>query len=175
MEDTINEENDGVLEEPNLIKMEKVRRNHLITQKRKAFVDEYLHNGKDGVEAYKKVYPNVTQSSAQVLSYNLLRRDDVQNLIAKSTIVLNTNMVIERNFIKEQYIELLNACKKAKDRTNTRLTLDTLREFIEEEKASRSDMKININFGMIVQPKSSGFDDDRFLNAEDITIDGGEE
>jgi hypothetical protein len=171
MEDQ-NEETEK-LEEPNFIK-EKESKSY-IQQKRKMFVDEYLHNGKDAIAAYKFVYPNVTHASAKVLSFKLMRRDDIQGMIAKTTVVLNTNMVIERNFIKEQYIELLNACKKAKDRTNTRLTLDTLREFIEEEKASRSDMKININFGMIVQPKSSGFDDDRFLNAEDITIDGGEE
>lgn len=65
------------------------------------FADEYLVNGMNGGQAYRKIYPNTTPASARRCAYKLLNRYDVKLYIqeriseARSERVADVHEVLE--------------------------------------------------------------------------------
>lgn len=117
-----------------------------------AFIQEYLVNGKNATEAYLNVYDNVTYDSARVLASNFLKQEHVQNYIRFIRDETIENYKIDRNFIIDEYIELIESAKRDEriDRANWNKALVNLTELLglkEQEviNLKHTIEKININ------------------------------
>jgi len=64
------------------------------------FLDEYIKNGGNGQEAYKKAYPNVSNETARVNASRLLTNTNVKDELKNK---LNTQRITE-DFIKDRLI-----------------------------------------------------------------------
>lgn len=62
------------------------------------FVEEYLANGRNGTRAYLKVYPNVTELSARVLSPRLFAKVSVQEYLTnrEAELLSDLNITTQR-------------------------------------------------------------------------------
>lgn len=124
-----------------------------LNDKQLHFVNEYINNGKNGTEAYLEAYDGVAYNSARTLASNLLKNEDIQNYIKYFRDKAVMAYQIDRNFIIEEYIELLNSAKFADesvDRANWIKALQNLTELLglkEEEtiQLNHTIDKINIS------------------------------
>ena len=74
-----------------------------LNKKQLAFINEYFINGFNGKAAYKAVYKNVTDESAEVLASKLLSNVKVKDEIAKRQALIQSKYDIK----KEEIIEVV--------------------------------------------------------------------
>lgn len=79
-----------------------------ITERHKAFCDEYLANGMNGTQAYKKIY-KTTDKVAEASSSRLLSNDKIKSYIKEQQEITAERLQITKE-------ELLNDLKDIKDR-----------------------------------------------------------
>lgn len=97
-----------------------------LTKKQLAFVDEYFINGFNAKASYLKSYPNVTEGTAEVQGSRLLNNPKIKAEIEARQKELRAKNNIDREFLLNEYLQLLESCKKEgldgvgtiKDRTN---------------------------------------------------------
>ena len=97
-----------------------------LTKKQLAFVDEYFVNGFNAKASYLKNYPNVTEGTAEVQGSRLLNNPKIKAEIEARQRDLRAKNNIDREFLLNEYLQLLESCKKEgldgvgtiKDRTN---------------------------------------------------------
>ncbi|MBS5226289.1 MAG: terminase small subunit, partial [Parasutterella sp.] len=84
-----------------------------LTPKQAAFVSEYLKNGGNATEAYKKAGYNVTtDNSAAVNAARLLRTSKITRAIAKRQAERNERMQLEEDFELKKAIDILEKCSE---------------------------------------------------------------
>lgn len=84
-----------------------------LTPKQAAFVSEYLKNGGNATEAYKKAGYNVTtDNSAAVNAARLLRTSKITRAIEKRQAERNERMQLEEDFELKKAVEILEKCSE---------------------------------------------------------------
>ena len=98
-----------------------------MNEKHKQFADEYLTNGFNGRKAYLAVYKSIkSEAAADVNASKLLSNTKVKEYIAQKQAVTAKKFDITRDYITQEYLELIESAKKEgldgqgslKDRTN---------------------------------------------------------
>lgn len=121
--------------------------------KHKQFCDTYLINGLNATQAYITVYKTKNEESARKASSLLLTKIDIKNYIQTEQNKLSKKADIDKEFIINEYKELLESCKEEgldgsgniKDRTNWNKALQNLSKmlgFNEPEKIEHSGNQI---------------------------------
>jgi phage terminase small subunit len=110
-----------------------------LNDRHKLFADEYLANGMNGTRAYLAVYKTVKkEKTAEVNASRLLSNAKLKAYIAEKQAELAKSKEIDRDFILNEYIELLDSCKAEgldgagtiKDRTNWAKALSQLTKML---------------------------------------------
>jgi len=128
------------------------------------FIDEYLSNGMNGTQAYKKVYPSVQDNSARINANKLLTRTDIAEEVKKRQEATANRLEITREFIVQEYLELINSAKNDElgpDRNNWNKSLQQLSKLLGLDAAEKKDITFD---GTLDITKLFGFEDDEILN-----------
>lgn len=104
--------------------------------KHKQFCEEYLNNGLNASAAYIKV--GYSNNNPDKNAYKLLQRDDIKSYIENKQKQMATKSNIDREYILNEYKELLESCKQEgldgagtiKDRSNWAKALSQLTKFL---------------------------------------------
>jgi phage terminase small subunit len=98
-----------------------------ISEKHKSFCDEYINNGFNGTKAYLAVYKSVkSEDAARTNASKLLAKANIKAYVEQKQKELRQKAEIDRDYILEEYKQLLESCKiegldgegTIKDRTN---------------------------------------------------------
>jgi phage terminase small subunit len=125
-----------------------------------AFIDEYLSNGMNGTQAYKKVYPSVQDNSARINANKLLTRTDIAEEVKKRQEATANRLEITREFIVQEYLELINSAKNDEigpDRNNWNKSLQQLSKLLGLDAAEKKDITFD---GTLDITKLFGFEDE---------------
>ncbi len=117
--------------------------------KHQKFADEYLSNGLNATDAYRKVYPKSTDESARRLGSKLLTKVDVKSYISNQQAISSANLKVDREFIVNEYIELINSAKQEgldgagtiKDRSNWAKSLGQLSKLLGLDAPEQKEIK----------------------------------
>lgn len=121
-----------------------------LSERHKAFVNEYLINGRNGTKAYMSVYKSVTsEDSAKANASRLLTKDNVKEYLEKEQEKLQKKTDINKEFILGEYMELLDSCKvegidgygTIKDRTNWAKALSQLTKMLGLDAPDKSEVE----------------------------------
>jgi phage terminase small subunit len=124
------------------------------------FIDEYLSNGMNGTQAYKKVYPSVQDNSARINANKLLTRTDVAEEVKKRQEATANKLEITREFIVQEYLELINSAKNDElgpDRNNWNKSLQQLSKLLGLNEPEKQDITFD---GTLDITKLFGFEDE---------------
>jgi phage terminase small subunit len=126
------------------------------------FIDEYLSNGMNGTQAYKKVYPSVQDNTARINANKLLTRTDVAEEVKKRQEVTANRLEITREYIVKEYLELIESAKQVSedfgpDRTNWNKSLAQLSKLLGLDAAEKKDITFD---GTLDITKLFGFEDE---------------
>ena len=84
----------------------------MLNKNHQIFVDEYLQNGSNGLQAYKKAYPNANDDTARVNASKLLQRTDVNEFVTSIkdnvTKELEKCLSISKEIILQDLIDIKN-------------------------------------------------------------------
>ena len=127
-----------------------------------AFIDEYLSNGMNGTQAYKKVYPSVQDNTARINANKLLTRADISEEVKKRQEATAAKLEITREYIVKEYLELIESAKQTSedfgpDRTNWNKSLSQLSKLLGLDEPEKKDITFD---GTLDITKLFGFEDD---------------
>lgn len=120
-----------------------------LSDRHRAFADEYLSNGMNATQAYLTVYNTVTKKrTAEVNGNKLLSNTEVEAYIAEKQDELKKEAKMDRDFIINEYKELLASCKEEgvdgkgtiKDRTNWSKALAQITKFLGLDEAEKQEI-----------------------------------
>jgi phage terminase small subunit len=130
-----------------------------MTNKRhKQFAEEYLSNGMNATQAYLSVYKSVkNERTAEAAASRLLSNVKVKEYLYEKQKELSKKSEIDREFILEEYKQLLDSCKlegmdgagTIKDRTNWAKALAQITKMLgldapEKQEITHKGISINI-------------------------------
>ncbi len=125
-----------------------------LSVKHKAFCDEYLANGMNALQAYKSVY-KCSDKAAQSNAFRLMENKGVILYIQKQQEKTAEKLEITRDYIINEYLELINSAKGNDDyidRTNWNKSLAQLSKLLGLDAPSKQEIThegISIN---IIKP-----------------------
>ena len=135
-----------------------------LNNKHKQFADEFLSNGQNITKAYRTIYSHVKKDEVAAVNGNrLMNRPEVIEYIQSKQEEMATKAEINREYILNEYLQLLDSCKfegldgtgSIKDRTNWAKALAQLTKMLgldEPDKSEVTHKGININ---IIKPKKN--------------------
>lgn len=130
-----------------------------LNDKQKQFADEYLINGFCGRKAYLAVYKSVkTEAAADVMASRLLSNVKVKEYIAQKQAVTAKKFDITREYITNEYLQLIESAKKEgldgqgtlKDRTNWAKALAQLSKLLGLDAPEKVEHSGTINIGLSI-------------------------
>jgi hypothetical protein len=118
----------------------------------RAFVLEYMENGRVGADAYQLVHPECSRAAAAVIAFKLLKKPQVQRYLQKLTaeqfkeLGISTRKTMEK-IATLAYINLKPESEKSKDRQKVKdlglLATQNLRELAKIQKMLDDDAPID--------------------------------
>lgn len=124
-----------------------------INQRHNLFVNYYLNNGRNALQAYKLVYPNVNDKTAQANASRLLSKAIIQEIIAIEDAKITEKFQITRESMANLLLSCIEDCKEAGDRKNLISAVTTLNKMYGLNSADKVELEakgIIINY---VAPK----------------------
>lgn len=95
-----------------------------VTEKNKAFLDEYLSNGFNKILAYQTVYHDVTYTTAKRESTKLLQKPTVAKLLKEKQSEMAEKQIIKREEVILKLKQLIERCVGDDDRPNLLKAID---------------------------------------------------
>lgn len=113
--------------------------------KHKAFADEYVSNGFNGLQAYLKIYPNVTEDTAKVSASRLLTKDNIKGYVLDIQSKLEKKSLITKEDIIKDLLEIKDLYKKeGKFSHNSIRAIENINRMLGYNEAEKVDIKAEI-------------------------------
>ncbi len=130
----------------------------LKNKRHKAFADEYILNGFNAAQAYKKIYKKVTDESAKVLGHKLLDNKDIKTYLVENQKTTNEKYLLTKDKMIEELLEVITSCKtdSIKDRSNWLKAVDIMNRlggFYQPDKIEHSGSISNITTIELIEVK----------------------
>lgn len=90
------------------------------------FLQEYLMNGNNAVQACLAIHPELTYAQARNKAKNIMKHPLAKDYLEKQNMIMAQETRITREFMEEELMDLLGECKEDRDRQNRVKTLDIM-------------------------------------------------
>ena len=107
--------------------MENKKKLTVAQERHKAFAEEYLANGMNGLQAYKKVYPKVNDDTAKSNATKLLTNTYVQSILSTQKEKTATKLEITKESLIKVLMGIMNDVEtRPQDRINSVKTINQM-------------------------------------------------
>ncbi len=126
----------------------------LKNKKHQRFVENYLTNGRNGQEAYKLVYPRVTDDNvAKAAASRLLTDVNVRKYLDTQENKITEKFQITRESMANLLLDCIEDCKEAGDRRNLVSAVTVLNKMFGLESSQKIEVEAKGLIINYIQPK----------------------
>lgn len=114
-----------------------------LTQNELNFIQEYLVNGNNAYQAYKKAYPKASDKTAKTNSNDVMQRPLIIEYLKTFKTQTEEQLKIDRDYLIRECLELIEFCKseQKKDKGNWNKAIDTLSKLTNSYAPIKMDVK----------------------------------
>jgi hypothetical protein len=100
-----------------------------ISMRELTYVNEYMRNGFQQQKAMMTIDPSLTAVEAANTSTKYMKLDRVKDYIKKRIQAMENETRLNKRFIEDELLQVLQDCKNAEDRAHVLKTLDIINKF----------------------------------------------